>query len=458
VVFALPPALIWSVYLLAFWPAVMSSDSIDQWGQLLSGRFNDWHPAFHSLTQWLLTRIVESPAVVAATQIAVLSSIVGWALASMRRLGMSNYLAWIISAAVALMPANGITVITLWKDVPYAIAVLAIGVIILREVDGRLSLLDKPWGWLLVGAVAALLALFHHAGVVIAAVSLATLGWAVRRKGVIGATLVAVVIVGLVQGGLYEVLGVERIEHPGVDSVVIHHIGAHLAAETPLTIRERSVLVELIPIPVGDWYDCRSVDGFVFHPAFSVAAMHERASEGRALWWSLFTRDPKVDFEHMACSSSFVWRIRLLPGSYWYPANVAIDQNNIVITIAPNEFGLKLDPVLPELTYPLARMISKSQDPVTAWLLWRGAVPLYLLLIGAAVASLRSRDWRYWIVIAPSGTVAAVLTFAAPTQDFRYMYPVFLSAMVLAPYLLFAVGHNAGSKALQVRSPDPDPL
>lgn len=439
---ALPPAIVWSLYLLAFWPAVMSDDSIDQWGQLLTGDYVDWHPAFHSLSEWLLTRPVESPAVIAAVQIVALSGVVGWSLASMRRMGMARGLAWVVSVAVALWPASGITVITLWKDVPYSIAVLALGVIILREVDGRFSVLDKPWGWPVAGGVAALVALFHHAGSIVAAAGLIALVVVARRREALGAVLVAAAAVLVVQAVVYPLADVERVEHPGIDSKVIHHIGAHLAAGTPLTADEQARVAELIPIPGSDWYDCRSVNAFIFHPNFDVPTMHEQAGEARALWWSLFRDDPRVDFEHLACSSEFVWRIRLLPGAYRYASYLTIDDDDTVRTIFANDFGLELDPVVSALTVPLARVVVESQEPVTAWLFWRGALYLYLLVGGAAVASLRSRDWRYWAVAVPALTIAAILVIAAPAQDFRYMYPVVLSGMLLGPFLLFSVSRR----------------
>lgn len=35
---------VWAVYLLAFWPALMTDDSIDQWFQVLTGQLTGHHP------------------------------------------------------------------------------------------------------------------------------------------------------------------------------------------------------------------------------------------------------------------------------------------------------------------------------------------------------------------------------------------------------------------------------
>jgi hypothetical protein len=438
---ATPPALVWTAYLLAFWPAVMSFDSLDQWTQFQTGDFNDWHPVFHTLTEWALTRVIESPAMVAATQIAVLSGVVGWALASMRRLGLPTGTVWIISVAVALFPANGITVITLWKDIPYAITVLALGVIFLREIDGRNSFIDKRGGWVLVAAVAALMSLYHHAGLMVATGSLGILWLAKRQRAIIGTALMALIVVAVVQGGLYRAIGVPETSHSGITGAVTHHIAAHLANGTELTAQEQSEIAELIPIAGSSWYDCEQINSMIFNPDFDVNSMHEKAAVARMLWWSLFTRDPAVDLGHLACKSHIVWHIRQVPGGHRYVSQL-MRRADGVSTILENELGLELDPIVKPLTAPLAEVIIKTQQPLVSWFFWRGAPFLYVLVLGAAVAALRARDWRYWVVVAPPVLVAGALVLAAPAQDYRYMYPVVLSGMILSPYLLFGVARR----------------
>ena len=48
---------VWAVYLLAFWPALMTDDSIDQWFQVLTGQLTGHHPPFHTMLNWLVTRL-----------------------------------------------------------------------------------------------------------------------------------------------------------------------------------------------------------------------------------------------------------------------------------------------------------------------------------------------------------------------------------------------------------------
>jgi uncharacterized membrane protein YjfL (UPF0719 family) len=64
--YSVPCVVIWTVYLLAFWPGLMSPDSLEQWRHIVQGQFNNDHPAFHTLTTWLITRVWIVPALLFA--------------------------------------------------------------------------------------------------------------------------------------------------------------------------------------------------------------------------------------------------------------------------------------------------------------------------------------------------------------------------------------------------------
>ncbi|MFM8320038.1 MAG: hypothetical protein ACKOC5_03900 [Chloroflexota bacterium] len=48
--YMLPMLAAWGIFLLAFWPGVMTPDAIDQWNQVQTKSFNDFHPATHTLS------------------------------------------------------------------------------------------------------------------------------------------------------------------------------------------------------------------------------------------------------------------------------------------------------------------------------------------------------------------------------------------------------------------------
>src|SRR5262249_50217998 len=120
------PLLAWSLYWLAFFPGVITSDPADQWGQVLRGRYTDWHPAFHSWLMWLLTRPTGSLASMAAVQVVVAAALCGALLATLRERDAPAGLVWAAAAWLALAPVYAMNVIAVWKDTAFALAVLGV--------------------------------------------------------------------------------------------------------------------------------------------------------------------------------------------------------------------------------------------------------------------------------------------------------------------------------------------
>ena len=62
--FGLPCAAVWVVYLLAFWPGILTEDSIEQWTDMTSGVLRGYHSPLQTTLHWLLTRLWFSPAII----------------------------------------------------------------------------------------------------------------------------------------------------------------------------------------------------------------------------------------------------------------------------------------------------------------------------------------------------------------------------------------------------------
>src|SRR5262249_36550282 len=140
----------------------------NQWLDMESWLWVDHHPIFHTFCNWLVTRVWHTPAAVALAQILALSAVVGWALALMRSWGMPRWLALGTCLLLALAPGNGLMVITVAKDTPFAIALLALTVLVLKVVASGGEWLQRPWAWLGLGVTVALVSLFRQNGLVAA--------------------------------------------------------------------------------------------------------------------------------------------------------------------------------------------------------------------------------------------------------------------------------------------------
>lgn len=442
--YAAPCAAVWTVNLVAYWPALMSPDSVHQWHQVVTGQFSDWHPAIHTLTNWLLTRIWLSPAAVALVQVLVGSLVVGLVLSRLRGLGLPRWLAVVLALVCALTPANGVLMITLWKDVPFSIAMLGFTLLLVQIVASNGAWLARPHRWLVLGLVAAAASLYRHNGFPIAVATLtlsALLGRRTWRHLAASLGLMIVLVLG-VRGPLYQALRVTPASVAGWVWPCWHHIGAHVAAGTALREGDRELLHRIRPD--GIWHyrpDC--VDPLVFDGHTDNRLLQEHRYEVAALSARLAWHRPRVLFRHIASVGVLAWRLAVPPGTYFGTHVVALPEGQLH-GIAPNSSGLASDPPWPGLTRRMATWLQWSgENRVSLALLWRPATYLYLAVAGTLIAAGRARRAQWLLVLVPVGLNTLLIALIAPGQDFRFLYSTFLVGLLIGPYLLWTAGRAA---------------
>ncbi len=114
-----------AIYLLAYNPAIMSFDSFHQWLQARGDiELTNAHPFMHTLFIRGLIQIFPHPAFVVFPQILFFAFVCASYISFLLSLGMPKKLLFIFICFFALIPTNGIHLVTLWKDVPYSTTIL----------------------------------------------------------------------------------------------------------------------------------------------------------------------------------------------------------------------------------------------------------------------------------------------------------------------------------------------
>ncbi len=433
----------WGVALVAYWPALLSPDSMSQWVQLATGHFDDAHPPVSTFTLWLLTRAWYSPAAIALAQMLVLAAVAGWGLARARAHGAPAWLVAIVGLAFALSPANALLVITVWKDIPFSIAMLGLTLLLIEIVASESPWLARPWRWLLLGVLGAAVVLYRHNGLPAAVLTGVALLLAYPRRWIrVGLSIgVGVALVWACQGPLFRAAKVQR---SGLSTYwvwpVLHHLAAHVSAQTPLEPDERG-LIERIR-PPGPWpndpyyVDTLFRDGKV-HTDNAVALRDDLLRLSARLVW----RRPLVTLGWLADRASVVWRITQPPGSGYYRTALESTTDPRVVDVARAQ-GISLAPPWPALQHWYTDLADGTQAHANS-LIWRPALWMYLFVAGALLAAARARNARYLLVCVPVLVNSAFLAALAPGQDFRYQFPAYVVGLLLALLLPFAAPRRA---------------
>jgi hypothetical protein len=429
--YTLPLLACWVVYWLAFWPALMSTDSLGQWAQMLAGQYDDAHPAFHTLTNWLLTRLWFSPGAPAAVQIVALSIVAGIGIDLMRRQSAPAWLSWIILAVIALSPANGMLAVTLWKDIPYSIALLGLTLCLFQIVSSGGRWIEGCLAWSVLGITTALTALYRHNGVLPAFGSLAGLFVAYPRrwKHILAATMLALGLWLGVRGPLYTWLKVQRPQgNPFISVLALNVINRQVNFDTPLQEDERQFLAQVRP-GSPDWpYECYNLTKFYYDGNLDHNFMTRHTTELVRLAFKLTLRNPGETLQQWACTAASVVQITA-------PKNT--NYETAISEIYANDLGLMSASQWPQVRALLLKLADETRTRRWGWLFWRSPLWMYIYLFATGVACLRAKTWKYLLLVIPVGLNAVQVAVFSVEQIFRYVYPMMLVGMVMSGPLLF---------------------
>lgn len=118
--YSIIPFIIFFTYFFAFFPGNMTSDSLDQWGQIQTNQFNDWHPVAHTFIIKITTFLWNSPAGYSLFQLTLLATIIGYATYTADKFGVDKKIIIIVTLLFSVIPVNGVYSITMWKDIIFS--------------------------------------------------------------------------------------------------------------------------------------------------------------------------------------------------------------------------------------------------------------------------------------------------------------------------------------------------
>jgi hypothetical protein len=442
--YALPALVSGVLWLLATFPGLLSSDSTDQWNQALTARFNDAHPVFHTFLIRMLSRLWETPAAIAVAQILTLGALVSWGCASLQQAGVPRLAVWVTALGMGLTPVNGTLINTVWKDIPFSLGVLALGILLFRALElPNETRRGRFWG-LLVGVSIVVMLTRHNGPPAVFGTFLALLLLIPRQWKLLVTYFCVMLALAM---GIRQTL-LRTYQAPVVESgmTLIGYLSAHVAAETPMSREELALLEELHPLE-GRWnYVCFSIVPTAFDGRFDMQALGRHKKALLPLFLELTRRNPKVTLNHVACTTGMIWKLGqgndLTNGPF-----ILENPPGRLVTVHEIPGAPRFEPVFPELGQRMLRLVVRTLDRDVSWLFWRPAVPLYLVFLACALLSVRRRSWRPAVLLLPLVLHTLALALIINSQDMRYQYPVFLvSQMFCLGWLLLP--RRAAAQAL----------
>jgi hypothetical protein len=449
VLYALPMMVVGFAMLLAFWPGVMNQDSLDQWGQVTAFEFDLANPIFHTLLNWLITRVWLSPAAVVTAQILGLSLTAGYALYRLEKAGLPKFVIATAAVIAALVPPNAFYVVMLCKDIPYAITFLWLTVFMFEIFysNGRWIMNNK--NTLILGITVTCAALLRYNGLfeMIALIILLLVIYRKTWRRWILISVSAVILMSFANFSFDRYLPKPAVFHgksiEGAGARIIdHRIRAHIYSGTEIQQSERDLLSTALPsMAIFDKYNCHdapfyqlSYDALLIDP--------ENLDELMRGYLPLIFRSPWVEVRHQICNLSLFYRVYPQADEFQelVPIRIHPESGELIYQVTPEYaqlVGVSQDSKIPSLARVLGEYVTKMvRDKSLLSAPWRVAPYIYIIIVGLIFrGSIYERNWRFLIIGGPVLVHLAVFTFGNLFSILRFHYIIIPVASILWPVL-----------------------
>jgi hypothetical protein len=441
-----PSLIVWCISWYAFYPAVMTGDSLREWDQIQSlfdssymplNPLDNRHPVSFVLFMAFLTRVWNNPGVVVIFQILSLSLLISCFLSRLEQLGVKRGVLFLLLLFFTLSPVNNIYLATIRKDVPYSIALLTLTFLFFEiYVSGGTALKSKPKLVLLV--LSLLATSFRHNGIVVFAFALPALFLLEHSKPFVKrVSLIIVITIALsliLRVVYFDVLHVLHFPKGARYSFIAHHIGAVVSNENGV-VREADKEIVYGIMPEYQWKK-------YFTPFHHNGYQYNREIEeltGRSYFEQLTVYKDKIlpVYLHMLFDNpgivandwlnltSLLWRFKESPGGYTHKSAFRIKDDN------PYVKRLGLQNLDNPLRRPWETAIKFTQRGAMKNIFWRHGPYLFLLLVSIYFI-FRNQGLKGLLVTVPCAANIGSLFISMIAQDFRYVY----ASVIIVPFLL----------------------
>ena len=417
--FAIPLLAVWLFYWGAFYPAIMSKDSKVQWEQAHGifigySRIANDNPAFHVLCMKALYQLWDTPAVVSLAQILAMTVSLAYALTLLLRLRAPRLLvaAALLTAVVSLN--NGLMAVTLWKDIPYTVVVVAITVILAQLCLGRSS--EGTWAWAALGLLIGVAPGFRHNGLILLGLPVLLLLFFRRQaKRVCITFLTAIGVYLALLHGLYPLFNVD-ISKGGamIQSARAEAVGKAVDLDVPLSPEECRILDT---VEDSRLYTGRS--GVAAALTSYLGRLFPRSGPGG------FSAVRILQYLHHHANMYWPPQLRYIEALRpTDPRAARYDEIAAKYGFAPSKS------LLPKAEEWLMGLWSRAIRREYAWFVFQPGLQHWLILASAFILLWRTRNYRLLAIYLPVAlnTAALLLVDPGPNPCLRYYFPATFTA------------------------------
>lgn len=422
--------LVWLIYLIAYYPAIMSSDSLSQWNQSVKNSYWDGHPVIHTLFNKMITSIYHSPAAIALSQIVITALIIGFGIYSFEKHGIKQRYLLLTALFFIVVPTFGFMSIILWKDILFSAFLLLYTIIIINIVYTNGDYLLSSKNKVFIVFISSIICLFRHNGLIIFIGTniILLLYYKVKLRDNLIILISTLIIYFLIKGPFYNYLNVSRDTSNEALAIPTQQIAYVIRSNGNLKENEAAYFNSILPLE--EWkknYNMFSVDPIKMHKDFNKEVITNDVGKFLRTWISVVRKNPGLCYKAYINQINIIW-------NYNSVVNIAH------MRIIENDLGLKNVVLNEKISNLVKELFNKTIGTKLAWILWKPAIYMYLSMVFIVVATLKYK--KSIIIIAPMLLNIFTYLIAIPAPEFRYFY----SNLLIFPFIFLAALVNFSKK------------
>lgn len=430
------PIPIWSFYLFSGFPGILTQDSLSQWGQAMTFNFNNWHPIFHTLINWSLIKIYNSPATICIAQILSLTfvNLYGYKIFTKSK-NNNKYgiiLLFLITFFVTFSPINGYMINTLWKDIFFSISFLLLELIYIDLIINNTGITKYKF-------IAILITLFsvynlRHNGPVTSILFILFYYLSTKNLKISSSLIIGLMTLVFFYNSilLKNTLKINNTDKPPIIDNLIHYQLAIMKEGGKMSDKTINLLKSIDPngelVNNINYY-------FMGYITFNrtidrnYITSHQKEIIHNTI--DTILKNPIIFLREFNKMNSIILRIRIPTDGYLYvgPPSTPDFSTDPTLKEIYTRYNLKHNPLIdPKLSNSIYEFTIKYKS-----IFWNVSVLFYLNIVFIIIFIIKKIKFRY-ITPLLLITLSVIITgIAIPAQDYRYFYILILSA----PFMIF---------------------
>lgn len=427
---------VWLLVFTGFYPGILSIDSIVQETQAAGlAAYSNHQPWVHTMFIKLCLEIGMNvfgsanagAAVYTISQMILVANVYAYTVLTLYRFGVKKWYLLSVIGFYIFMPYNILYSMTMWKDIPFAMAVLLFTLKLWKILNDR----HKKYDWLLIFFWGALMCLLRSNGIIAytiwAVVMLFVMKWGREKRYLIITIFCTLGVSTIVKGPImrhFEVAPPDIIESLSIPAQQIARTVSegYELSEEQYELLDRVVDVEKIPEKYGGTVS----DGIknLVRATGDQKYLEEHKAEYLRLWIDLGIKNPDSYLK--------AWIDQTY--GYWYPD---AQHWTVAYRIQENAVGIYQKPLIP-VVFTLFQYLSNIHLLLPGYsFFW--SIGFFVWIMAAMVMKcLLERKYKKIICMLPLLAIWGTLLIATPVfAEFRYMYALFTTMPVLG-VIIFA--------------------